>query len=122
MKDVAWKRMLDSRAQLQRWVDTNVENGNLFKRGTSKEADSMADFEIQSLFGLHDRGDIDPDPSCASLPIDTMSSIHDQVPMWEKPSPMLKLKPLLPPLLPQLDHQWELQMKTTIPTPTTTFL
>jgi hypothetical protein len=116
MKDVAWKRMLDSRAQLQRWVDTNVENGNLFKRGTSKEADSMADFEIQALFEVHDRGDIDPDPSCASLPIDTMSSI--QVPMWEKPSPMLKLKPLLPPLLPQL----ELQMKTMIPTPTTTFL
>ena len=80
----------------------------------------MADLEIQSLFGVHDRGDIDPDPSCASLPIDTMSSI--QVPMWEKPSPMLKLKPLLPPLLPQLDHQWELQMKTTIPTQTTTFL
>lgn len=84
----------------------------------------MADFEIQALFEVHDRGDIDPDPSCASLPIDTMSSI--QVPMWEKPSPMLKLKPplppLLPPLLPQLDHQWELQMKTTIPTQTTTFL
>ena len=49
--------MLDSREGLQEWVNENVESGKLFKRGKSKELDSMADFEIEAPYGLPHKGD-----------------------------------------------------------------
>ena len=44
--------MMDSRPQLQAWVDENVENGNLFKRGTSVELDAMDAYEVSQLFEI----------------------------------------------------------------------
>ena len=44
--------MSDSRKGLQEWVSENAESGKLFKRGKRKELDSIADFEIETPYGL----------------------------------------------------------------------
>ena len=49
-KNIGWVQMLGSRPQLQKWVDENVTNGNLFKSGASKELDALDAYEVSQLF------------------------------------------------------------------------